>query len=294
QNISLMLSSPAYLPFYRIKLLAGRYPGTEGHNDVVKAVPRDGNPQPNGGLVINETAARQLGWTPAEALGKNLKMPRPDGMIYSPVVGVVADTIISTRDTPVAMAYPQMEELAVGLFPGVVSVRLSPEAGTNTLAQIHQVLANLFPGEIVQPYSLEDNIKAQYAQDHLQMQVFAGAALLAVAIACFGLFGLATFNTERRTKEIGVRKVMGGSVWSIVLLLTNDFSKLVLVANLIAWPLSYYAMNRWLQNFVYRIDLTPLLFIGSGLIALCIAWVTVGGTAAKAASQKPVLALRYE
>jgi len=126
------------------------------------------------------------------------------------------------------------------------------------------------------------------------MQVFAGAALLAVAIACFGLFGLATFNTERRTKEIGVRKVMGGSVWSIVLLLTNDFSKLVLVANLIAWPLSYYAMNRWLQNFVYRIDLTPLLFIGSGLIALCIAWVTVGGTAAKAASQKPVLALRYE
>jgi putative ABC transport system permease protein len=91
-----------------------------------------------------------------------------------------------------------------------------------------------------------------------------------------------------------VRKVMGGSVWSIVLLLTNDFSKLVLLSNLIAWPIAYFAMERWLQNFAYRIDLTPMIFLGSGFIALCIAWVTVGGTAAKAASAKPVLALRYE
>ena len=117
---------------------------------------------------------------------------------------------------------------------------------------------------------------------------------MAILIACLGLFGLATFNAQRRIKEIGVRKVMGGSVWSIVWLLTSNFSRLVLVANVIAWPVAYLAMERWLQNFAYRIDLTPLVFIGSGLIALCIAWVTVGGTAAKAASQKPVLALRYE
>jgi putative ABC transport system permease protein len=122
------------------------------------------------------------------------------------------------------------------------------------------------------------------------LMAFAG---LAIFVACLGLYGLAAFNAQRRTKEIGVRKVMGGSVWSIVLLLTNDFSKLVLLSNLIAWLIAYYAMNRWLENFSYRIDLTPLIFIGSGLIALCIAWVTVGGTAAKAASQKPVLALRY-
>jgi putative ABC transport system permease protein len=87
---------------------------------------------------------------------------------------------------------------------------------------------------------------------------------------------------------------MGGSVWSIVVLLTNDFSRLVLLSNLIAWPVAYFVMSRWLENFVYRIDLTPLIFIGSSLIALCIAWVTVGGTAAKAASAKPLLALRYE
>src|SRR5690606_8898442 len=112
--------------------------------------------------------------------------------------------------------------------------------------------------------------------------------------ASLGLLGLAAHATETRTKEIGLRKVMGGSVWDIVRLLTADFSKLVLLANLLAWPLAYLAMQRWLQNFAYRIDLTPLIFIGSGLIALCIAWVTVGGTAAKAASAKPVLALRHD
>ena len=115
-----------------------------------------------------------------------------------------------------------------------------------------------------------------------------------VSYTLVNMLGLAAFNAERRTREIGVRKVMGGSVWSIVLLLTNDFSKLVLISNLIAWPVAYFAMERWLENFAYRIDLTPLVFIGSGLVALCIAWVTVGGTAAKAASAKPVLALRYE
>jgi putative ABC transport system permease protein len=108
------------------------------------------------------------------------------------------------------------------------------------------------------------------------------------------LYGLAAWITERRTKEIGVRKVMGGSVWDILRLLTADFSRLVLVSNLLAWPLAYFVMQRWLQTFAYRIELTPLLFIGSGLIALCIAWVTVGATAAKAASARPVLALRHE
>jgi putative ABC transport system permease protein len=115
-----------------------------------------------------------------------------------------------------------------------------------------------------------------------------------VFISCIGLIGLATYATERRIKEVGIRKTVGASVWQIVVLFSSDFSKLVLVANLIAWPVAYLAMSRWLDGFAYRIDLTPLIFIGSGLIALCIAWVTVGGTAAKAASAKPVLALRYE
>src|SRR5688500_6876883 len=103
-------------------------------------------------------------------------------------------------------------------------------------------------------------------------------------IICMDLLVVATYNADCRTNEIGVRKVMGGSVWGIVMLLTNGFSKRVLFSNLIACPVAYFVMSRWFENFADRIDLTPLICIGSGLIALCIAWVTVGGTAAKAAS----------
>jgi ABC-type antimicrobial peptide transport system permease subunit len=126
------------------------------------------------------------------------------------------------------------------------------------------------------------------------VNAFIVIALLVLLVACMNFMNLSTVKAVQRAREVGVRKVLGGSVWSIIRLLTNDFSKLVLLSNLIAWPVAYITMNRWLENFAYRIDLTPLIFIGSGLIALCIAWVMVGGTAAKAASAKPVLALRYE
>jgi len=102
------------------------------------------------------------------------------------------------------------------------------------------------------------------------------------------------FTLTPIVKEIDIRKVLGSSVWRIDMLLTIDLSKLVLISNVIAWPVAWFAMQHWLENFAYRIDLTPLIFIGSGLIALCIVWVTVGGTGARAASRKPVLAPRYE
>ncbi|HTQ98385.1 MAG TPA: FtsX-like permease family protein, partial [Candidatus Acidoferrum sp.] len=174
------------------------------------------------------------------------------------------------------------------------ALRLSGNDVQGTLQRIDQVWKQFLPDFPVSHYFLDDTFNAMYLAETRQGSVLNAFSLLAIVIACMGLYGLASFNAQRRMKEIGVRKVMGGSVWSIVLLLTNDFSKLVLIANVVAWPVAYYAMHNWLQNFAYRIDLTPLVFIGSGLIALCIAWVTVGGTAAKAASQKPVLALRYE
>jgi putative ABC transport system permease protein len=181
-------------------------------------------------------------------------------------------------------------------FPalGSAAVRISGTNVAATLDFIDQTWKELIPDFPVTRSFLSERMDALYQDDSRLGRLYSWFSVLAILIACLGLFGLATFNAERRTKEIGVRKVMGGSVLSIVWLLTNDFSKLVLLSNLIAWPIAYFAMERWLQNFAYRIDLTPLVFIGSGLIALCIAWVTVGGTAAKAAAQKPVLALRYE
>jgi len=117
---------------------------------------------------------------------------------------------------------------------------------------------------------------------------------LAIFITCLGLFGLASFTAEQRTKEIGIRKALGASVSGIILLLSKEFTKWVLVANIIAWPVAYLAMNRWLQNFAYRIDIGLGTFILAGVLALVIALLTVGYQAIKAARANPVDALRYE
>ena len=125
-------------------------------------------------------------------------------------------------------------------------------------------------------------------------QIFSYFTFLAILIACLGLFGLASFTAEQRTKEIGIRKALGASVSEIIFLLSKEFTRWVLVANIIAWPLAYFAMNRWLQNFAYRINIGIGTFILAALLALVIALLTVGYQAIKAARANPVEALRYE
>jgi putative ABC transport system permease protein len=126
------------------------------------------------------------------------------------------------------------------------------------------------------------------------MRLFSIFSILAIFISCLGLFGLSMFVAERRTKEIGIRKVLGSSVPGIVVLLSRTFVKWVLVANIIAWPIAWFAMNKWLQSFAYRIDLTIWPFLLSGLAALTIALLTVCWQAIRAARANPVEALRYE
>jgi putative ABC transport system permease protein len=253
---------------------------------------------PSTAWILNEAAVRMLGWSPEDALQKNLSWGSANGLT-GPVIGVVKDVLYESVRSPLKPMLYMVTASAYGgasspLSLGTASIRITGSNLQDTLAHIDATWAALMPGAPVDRYFLDTNLDLMYAAEQKQGQLLGYFSVLAVVIACLGLYGLATFDAERRIKEIGVRKVMGSSVWSIVLLLTNNFSKLVLVSNVIAWPAAYVAMNRWLENFAYRIDLTPLVFIGSGLIALCIAWVTVGGTAAKAASQKPVLALRYE
>ena len=125
-------------------------------------------------------------------------------------------------------------------------------------------------------------------------QIFSYFTFLAILIACLGLFGLASFTAEQRTKEIGIRKALGASVSEIIFLLSKEFTRWVLVANIIAWPLAYFAMNRWLQNFANRINIGIGTFILAALLALVIALLTVGYQAVRAARANPVEALRYE
>jgi putative ABC transport system permease protein len=140
----------------------------------------------------------------------------------------------------------------------------------------------------------EDIVAELYSAETARAQIFAGFALLAVVIGCLGLFGLASYTAERRTKEIGIRKVLGARIRDIVQLLVWQFSKPVMLANLIAWPVAWWVMRDWLNSFDARVALTPTPFLLAGLLALAIAIGTIAGHAMKVARLNPIHALRYE
>jgi putative ABC transport system permease protein len=185
------------------------------------------------------------------------------------------------------------------MFGGVqmlqqVSVKISGRDVAAALDHIDSTWSDFFPSLPVTRRFLNEDFAALYRAEERQAQMLSAFSILAILIACLGLFGLAAFATERRTKEIGVRKVMGATVADIVGLFTGEFGKLVLVANLIAWPVAYFLMQRWLENFAYRIDINAFVFVGAGLAALAAASLTVGAVAARAARTKPGMSLRYE
>ena len=141
---------------------------------------------------------------------------------------------------------------------------------------------------------LDDMVETHYRSDRVFHSIAGIGAALSILIACMGLFGLTSFAVAQRTKEIGIRKILGASVSQIISLLSSDFLKLVLVANLIAWPVTWVVMNEWLQNFAYRIEISLLIFILAGGLALVIVLLTVSAQAINAARKNPVEALHYE
>ena len=298
RGMPFMLVDFDFFETYDIDVLAGRTFSREFGTDV-SIMPDEENPMTNGAYVVNRMAARQMGWSPDEAIGKWFEVARARDFAQSvrgPIIGVVEDIYfesVHTAQKPVVylIAPPN---LFGSPWRRAASLRLTGTDIAATLAAIDETWAEMAPDLPLKRRFLDDSIEALYQDEARQARMFTAFSGLAVFIACLGLFGLASFTTERRTKEIGVRKVFGGSVMDIVRLLTGEFSRLVLLANLIAWPLAWYFMRDWLANFAYRIDMSPWVFLGSALLALVIAWLTVGGLAARAASVRPALALRYE
>lgn len=295
-NLSQFPVDFGYFELFDVPLLAGRYFSPQFGADRVNPASAD-NPHPEFNVILNESMVERLGWTPETALGRRFEMnaaQTPDfaQSLVGTVIGVAADMYVDSVQREVVPQFFVVPVTAASL--DFLFIRLNPENSGPAMKQIETVWRELYPDTPMNAYMLEDKFEEVYQREEKQLALLGAFAFLAVFISCIGLIGLATYATERRIKEVGIRKTVGASVWQIVVLFSSDFSKLVLIANVIAWPVAYVAMNRWLEQFAYRIDLTPLVFIGSGLIALCIAWVTVGGTAAKAASAKPVLALRYE
>ena len=163
-----------------------------------------------------------------------------------------------------------------------------------TIAFMEKTWKQFVPEKPFEFTFVDENLNQLYREEMRAGQLVETFAGLAILVACLGLFGLAAFTAEQRTKEIGVRKVLGASVRSIVLLLSTEFARLVLIANLIAWPVAYFLMGGWLQNFAYRVDLSWWVFALSGMIALLIALGTVSYQALRAAVANPIDALRYE
>jgi putative ABC transport system permease protein len=175
-----------------------------------------------------------------------------------------------------------------------ILVRIHPKQTQEIIEVVRQHLRTFAPDSPVEISFLSQDFEMLYAEERKLAQIYSGFSLLAIFIACLGLFGLAAFAAERRTKEIGIRKVLGATVANVTALLSKDFVKLVLLANLIAWPAAWYAMNKWLQNFAYRIEIGWWVFALAGGLALVIALLTVSAQAIHAALANPVESLRYE
>lgn len=292
-GISDIMVDYQWFDHYDIPFLAGR-PFRQNERRVIE--PSEENPVTRGAIVLNESAAKRFGWTPEEAVGKIVRdLYTRDGTQYieREVVGVVPDVHFSSLHDQIKATVYAEPSTNRGRY---ISVKVGPGNPHDAIEHFETVWKRLLPGEPPHWEFLDDRFDALYRSERRQAQMFAVFAAFAIFVATLGLFGLASFTTERRTKEIGIRKVMGASVRDIVWLLTADFTRLVLIANLIAWPVAFFLMRNWLTRFAYQAPMAAWawLFVASGVAALGIAWLTIALQASGAARARPVLALRYE
>ncbi len=242
----------------------------------------------NQAVVINETAARLLGFaTPAEAVGQRINYRVQS---TPTIIGVLKDYHQLSLKKILDPLIFELGEAPDGYF----TLRLSPDDLPRTLAAIQSLWQKTFPGSPFSYFFLNDSFNQQYRADWQFAQMAGLFALLAILVASLGLWGLANVTTTQRTKEIGVRKVLGASVVSIVTLVSKDVLTLVLIAIVIASPLAWYAMHHWLQDFAYKIDLDWWMFAGAGSLAMGIALLTVSFQSVKAALTNPVKSLRSD
>jgi putative ABC transport system permease protein len=261
-----------YLDTFDIKLLQGRNFSTKFSMDKEQS------------LILNETAVRHLGWK--DPIGKRMHFNRKDFV----VIGVVKDFHYQPLHLPIEPMALHMEEE----WHSELAVRIRPENIPQTIAFLKKTYEQYNPRHPFDFSFLDDSFNRIYQEEQKFGFMFRVFSFLAIFIACLGLYGLASFTVERRTKEIGIRKVLGASVSGIFMFLSRGLSKWVLLANIIAWPVAYYLMDRWLQNFAYRIGLSVWIFMLSGLAAFLIALLTVSYQSIKAATANPVDSLRYE
>jgi putative ABC transport system permease protein len=275
-----------------MQLLAGRYLTRARGEDTLPAYlfgsdrEKSQETTANGNILINAQAARRLGWTANEAVGQAIMLE--DAHVV--IVGVLADPKIDgLKSSAVPMVYGHSPEANY-----YFSIRIHGAALADAISHIDKTWKSFVPGSPVQRFFLSDSFESQFKSDEQQGQMFSFFVGIAIFVACLGLFGLAAFTAQRRTKEIGLRKVFGARTRDVVRLLLWQFSIPVLIANVIAWPVAYYYLHHWLEGYAYRITLNPLDFLAAGVIAMTIAWLTIIAHAVRIARASPMVALRYE
>jgi putative ABC transport system permease protein len=268
-----------FIPAMQIRLLEGRNFST-------------GIPTDSSGVIVNEAFIKRQGW--ASGMGKRIARGKDAGgkTVFQNIIGVVKDYHIYSlqhKIEPVIMELPKRVEDRDNIY-----VRVDEKNLASAVAFIAQTFRRFDDSSPFDYHFLDQNFTAQYKAEEKQGQVLLAFTILTICIACLGLFGLITFTVGKRVKEIGIRKVLGASVGGMVTLLIESLLKVVLIAMLIAIPLSWLVMNKWLEDFAYRIRLEWWMFVLAGIIAIIVAFITLSFQAVKAAIANPVKSLRTE
>jgi len=278
--MGVIYADESFQPTYGLDLAEGRNFSSQMGSDSEEA------------LLINETAAREFGWK--DPIGRVIynRIYTQDGFIWQPrnVIGVVKDfhySDLRERIEPLAILWwrPNFTYL---------SVRVETTEISRTLDMIRDRWNGLSDQAPFDYFFADQGFAEQYRAEEQLIKIAGSFSLLAIFVACLGLFGMASHTARRRTKEIGIRKVLGASTKRVAALLIGELVSRVLLANILAWPIAYYVMNRWLQAFAYRTSISPLVFVISGATSLVVAIATVGFQAVRAAHANPVESLKYE
>lgn len=274
RGINLLGIDYSYIPSLGINLISGR-PFSKSFQTDVYAV------------LINESAVKMLGYeNPEKALGKEIFFKDR----YYKIIGVVEDYHhMSLKTAPVPLLY-HLDEYCNDFFV----VKVGMDNINNTIKMIENKWHKYFPGNPFDYFFLDDFFNKQYQQDQDFRNILALFSILAIFIASLGLFAMASYSTIRRKKEIGVRKAIGASTFNIVVLFSKEFLSLIIIANIIAWPIIYYFMNKWLQNFAYRINVGILTLLFAGSLVMIIAILAISYQTIRASMTNPAQVLKYE
>jgi putative ABC transport system permease protein len=259
-----------FLDLYELALVAGRNIDFSTGTDSTQA------------YILNETAVKRLGWE--DPIGKSFAWRDRKGT----VIGVVEDFHTESFHSPIE---------PVVLFNWItpsLSIRIRPTGVEETMAFLEKTWKEFIPHRPFEYDFADEQVAGKYWNEVRQARIYGTLSILAISVACLGLLGLAGFTAERKTKEVGIRKAVGASLSGVLVLLGKEFAVLVAVAVLVACPVTYLLMRRWLDQFTYRIDLGPGLFLLGAVIAFAVAMLAVSWQTARAARTNPVEALRYE